>query len=64
MRCHDSKMLNCFGIPKKFIIDDGGYTRVTFPEVIAHKENATLALLVDDVRQLLATAGGRLYTTH
>ena len=48
VRCHDTKELNSFGSPKKFIITDGGYARVTFPEMIVLKENASLKILVDD----------------
>ena len=54
MRCHDSKELNSFGVPRKFKCNRGGYARVTSPEKLVWKENANLKLLADEEGQLHA----------
>ena len=61
VRCHDSDVLNSFGITKVFNISGSdGKGRVTFPEIITRKDNANLRLLVDDEGQRLAITAGSI----
>jgi len=60
VRCHDSDIIESLGLPKQFNIYDGGYVRVTFPEMLVLKENANKKLLVDDEGRLPAAAGGNM----
>ena len=54
VRCHDSKELSFFGIPRKLKCYRGGYVSVTSPEKLVLKENKNLKLFVDDEGELLA----------
>ena len=60
LRYHDSDRLYSFGVPKKFNIADGQYTRVTLPEKLVLKYNASLKLIVDDKDQLLDCSSGTM----
>jgi len=60
VRCHDSKELNFFGVPKKFNSYDGGYARLRSPEMITLKENANIKIIVDKEGHLLASACGNM----
>ena len=55
---HDNERLNFFGISNKFNITDGGCPRVTFPEMIALKENANIKLIVGDKGKIIAFVSG------
>ena len=47
-------------VTKKFSTTDGGYARVTFPEMILLTENDILKILVDDGGELFTTAAGNI----
>ena len=53
MRCHGSKEINFFGVPRKFKCFRGGYARVTSLETLVLKENVTIQLLVDGILKKL-----------
>ena len=56
---HDDQRFNFFRIQKNFNINDSGYARVTFPEMIALKQNANIKLIVYYERKLLAHGSGK-----
>ena len=57
--CHDGESSNFFGIQKKINITDGGYARLSFPEMMKLKENTNIKIIVDDEGKLLAYATGK-----
>jgi len=61
VRCHDSKELNFFGVPRTFKCYRDRYARVISLEKLVLKEKPNIKLLVDDEGQLLA-AGNTLPT--
>ena len=58
VHCHESDILNFFRKSKKLDITDGGYARVTFPELITLKENTSIKILHDTEGQLLVSKCG------
>jgi len=46
--CCDSQKIYSFGLPKILKFSEGGNVKVTFPEMIARKENANIKILVDE----------------
>ena len=60
VRCHDTMELNFFGVPKKFNYTNGGYGKVSFPEMLVLKENANIKIIVDEEGYLLASASGNM----
>ena len=54
MHFHESQERNFFAIPKTIKCQSGGYSTVTFPEMILFRENANIKLIVNDEGYVLA----------